>query len=576
MSHLHRHRARCRRFLPVLLVLLLPVSAIPAGAEVPPGDLPPAVMPPADPPPPDHSSPVVVVPRASPSAREAGLAEELFRRLNDERRARGQHPLQWDPQLAQLAADWSRHMADTGRYEHRDLQAAVQQLPEYAGIGENIFQLLAAYESAGYAHRGWMRSTGHRNNLVNPGYDTAGIGVHCAPDGRMWATQNFGRYRRSPAPPLLYSDTPAAPIVHDDEGGPRCADLAAEAPPVTELLPELVRQTVAPAPPTWVTYTRAAGADRVQTAVEASRTLFARGAGTVVLARADDFADALAGAVLAGALGGPVLLVGRDRVASSVRAEIERLGPQRVYVLGGQSAVSDGALTGLPVAVRRLAGADRYATAAAVAAVVPNPTHGSATRHAYLANGLSGWPDAVAASAPAAFQRSPLLLATRDRVPPATRQAIAEQQVSRITLVGGAAVLGDGVAAELRTMGIEVDRLAGSSRYATAQLVREAAVAAGMTPATTLITTLRSWPDSLIVGAGAAAHGGLVVAVRGTDPQTEPSDAYAYAAGQGRAIERVSAVGGTAAISDPVMAAFFDHLRDSAHTEQRRRCLLIC
>ncbi|HXX61369.1 MAG TPA: cell wall-binding repeat-containing protein, partial [Candidatus Sulfotelmatobacter sp.] len=54
------------------------------------------------------------------------------------------------------------------------------------------------------------------------------------------------------------------------------------------------------------------------------------------------FPDALGGAAAAGTLPGPVLLVGPNvPLDPATLAEIERLTPQHIYVLGGTGVVSD-------------------------------------------------------------------------------------------------------------------------------------------------------------------------------------------------------------------------------------------
>lgn len=84
---------------------------------------------------------------------------------------------------------------------------------------------------------------------------------------------------------------------------------------------------------------RLAGATRVETAVQISRRAFPAGAPVVYLARADGFADAVAGGTLTD---GPVLLVPScGTLPAAVAAEIERLDPAEVVALGGPGAVCE-------------------------------------------------------------------------------------------------------------------------------------------------------------------------------------------------------------------------------------------
>ncbi len=84
------------------------------------------------------------------------------------------------------------------------------------------------------------------------------------------------------------------------------------------------------------------GKDRYAASAAISAHAFPGGARTVYVASGLVFTDALSGAPVAGATPGPVLLVSSDRIPSEVAAELDRLDPQRVVVLGGPLSVSGG------------------------------------------------------------------------------------------------------------------------------------------------------------------------------------------------------------------------------------------
>jgi hypothetical protein len=90
------------------------------------------------------------------------------------------------------------------------------------------------------------------------------------------------------------------------------------------------------------------GSDRYGTAAAVSRDAFAA-ADVVYVATGVDFPDALVGAAAAGSVDGPVLLVGRTSLPGATRAELARLSPRRIVVVGGPSVVDD-------AVVRRLEG----------------------------------------------------------------------------------------------------------------------------------------------------------------------------------------------------------------------------
>ena len=107
----------------------------------------------------------------------------------------------------------------------------------------------------------------------------------------------------------------------------------------------------------------------------------------VYIATGVNFPDAL-GAAATAALGvGPVLLVQTDAIPAETLAELNRLHPDRIVIVGGTAVVSAGveaSLAGLSFAptVTRLAGSNRYATAAALSAAT-FPTSGLYPRAAH-------------------------------------------------------------------------------------------------------------------------------------------------------------------------------------------------
>ena len=172
--------------------------------------------------------------------------------------------------------------------------------------------------------------------------------------------------------------------------------------------------------------------------------------------------------------------------------------------------ISDGALTDTATVlvtvvpaggVGRLAGPDRYATAAAISAA----TFAPGVPIAYVATG-SNFPDALAGAAAGGFRGGPVLLVTQFTIPQATLTELARLQPFRIVVLGSAGVVGDAVANALvpyTTSGV-VERYAGPDRYATAAAISAATFAVG--PAVAYVATGSNFPDAL---AGAAAGGFL-------------------------------------------------------------------
>ncbi len=119
------------------------------------------------------------------------------------------------------------------------------------------------------------------------------------------------------------------------------------------------------------------------------------------------FADGLAAAAPAAKLGGPLLLSAQASLPASVKAEIQRLQPATIYIVGGTASISDAVaaqLAPLAATVTRLAGADRFETARKVVDVA-FPT----MQKVYVASGMN-FPDALSSAAAAGAAGLPVIL----------------------------------------------------------------------------------------------------------------------------------------------------------------------
>lgn len=287
---------------------------------------------------------------------------------------------------------------------------------------------------------------------------------------------------------------------------------------------------------------RLAGANRFATAAAISRDAFDDGgADTVVLARADDFADALAGAPLAAARGGPLLLTTGDRLHEPTAAEIDRVLADNgeVVLLGGTDALSGRVADDVRSrghAVRRIAGATRVETALEIAGRLGDPDE------VLIADGF-GFPDALAAGAAAADRDAAVLLTTPDEPAAALQGYLAGRPSTRWAIGGPAA------RAFPRARAVT-----GRTRFETAEEVARTLFDA---PATAALARGGDFPDALAGGAHAGAIGGPVL--------LSPADELHPAAGgvlcdvAGSFVDAY-AYGGTAALSEAARATATDRL----------------
>ena len=292
---------------------------------------------------------------------------------------------------------------------------------------------------------------------------------------------------------------------------------------------------------------RIAGNDRVATALALSREGFDE-ASTVLLARADDYPDALTGAPLAVQLQSPILLTDTERLSPGVADEIARLGATDVVVLGGTQAVSaqvGEALRGRGLTVARLAGTDRFDTAARIAARL-DASSTAVVVEGRNADPLRGWPDAVSVAPVAARRGSPILLTDRDTVPDVTLDALRGRDVTEVTVVGGTVAVSSAAVAQVAEVA-DVTRIAGATRYDTALRV---AASFPATTDTTWLATGRTFADALTAGPVVALRGDRLLLIDGQDVGATDPVLDALSPG-----DDVRIVGGTAAISARVQDA---------------------
>ncbi len=259
---------------------------------------------------------------------------------------------------------------------------------------------------------------------------------------------------------------------------------------------------------------RLAGSDRYETAAKISAATYRPGVPVAYVATGTGFSDALAAGPVAAATGGPVVLVRPSDIPDATAAELRRLRPGRIVVLGGTSAVTDGvakALRGFATTGRvdRIGGADRYATAAALSASTFKP--GVAV--AFIGTGLD-FPDAMSGSAAGGVDHGPVLLVRPDRIPPATATELRRLAPGSIVVLGGPAVISDAVLADLGGYSSSVVRVSGSDRYATAAKVSARTFEPGV--AVAYVATGLDFPDALAGASAATVEDGPLLLVRGT------------------------------------------------------------
>jgi uncharacterized protein YkwD len=111
-------------------------------------------------------------------------------RLNNDRSAYGRARLDFNLSLYFKAQGWADKIAADGRLSHSVLTDNNPNGGCWRKLGENVGYAgsLAGVQSA------FMASTAHRNNILDPAYNTMGVGVTMTADGRYYVVQEFMQY----------------------------------------------------------------------------------------------------------------------------------------------------------------------------------------------------------------------------------------------------------------------------------------------------------------------------------------------------------------------------------------------
>jgi len=136
--------------------------------------------------------------RAQEITSTTDMERQIFDWTNQERAKVKAPPLKWNDRLAIAARLHSDEMV-----KHNDLSHKVKDEPVFTErLSEHGAHFNAAAENVGYGddaetlHNGWMDSSPHRANILNPVYTDMGIGI-VRSGGRLWATEDFATVLQS-------------------------------------------------------------------------------------------------------------------------------------------------------------------------------------------------------------------------------------------------------------------------------------------------------------------------------------------------------------------------------------------
>ncbi len=210
--------------------------------------------------------------------------------------------------------------------------------------------------------------------------------------------------------------------------------------------------------------------------------------------------------------------------------------------------------------VARIAGSNRFATSALIAAVNPGFANPDSV---FIVNGM-GYPDALSAGPAAAHLGAPVLLTRPDVLASEITAKLTSMDPDTIYIIGDTPSISAAVEAQLKPYAnIGVVRIAGSDRYATSRLVAQQIFGDGAD--TAYVATGNNFPDALSAGPAAAVESAPVLLVNGAAGTSDPET---LATLQALGTRKVVIAGGEGMVSSGIEAS----LRSAASvTEIYRR-----
>jgi uncharacterized protein YkwD len=160
--------------------------------------------------------------RSKPHIVIADLEQQIHMLINKERKKYGLHVIAWDDALSRIARQHSRDMAMRNYFAHESpeghdfsyryrregyrceisrgttIHLGAENILKnnlYDSVvtvnGEAFYEWNSQKKIAETTVQGWMKSPGHRQNILTPYWNNEGIGVFIAPDDKVYITQNF-------------------------------------------------------------------------------------------------------------------------------------------------------------------------------------------------------------------------------------------------------------------------------------------------------------------------------------------------------------------------------------------------
>jgi uncharacterized protein YkwD len=129
---------------------------------------------------------LLVTPGLQTAAGTTSKEQRVLRMINASRSAQGVGTLSLSERLSRLARRHSRRMAQERRLFHHSCLSCRFPTGSWKLLGENV----GTAPSLRRIHKMMLKSSGHRQNLLNGAFDRVGVGV-VRRGGSYWVTEIF-------------------------------------------------------------------------------------------------------------------------------------------------------------------------------------------------------------------------------------------------------------------------------------------------------------------------------------------------------------------------------------------------
>lgn len=126
------------------------------------------------------------------------LERKAFDILNEKRKENGLQPVVWSEDMAKVARLHSENMAKFKFFSHAGLDGSMVSdradslgFSRWKAIGENIAYNRGYENPVEFACQRWMQSQSHRENILNPRWKEAGLGMAITAEGIYYFTEVF-------------------------------------------------------------------------------------------------------------------------------------------------------------------------------------------------------------------------------------------------------------------------------------------------------------------------------------------------------------------------------------------------